>query len=101
MLTCIIWREEPPARGQDHAYYMRRYNMRRWLWMSYMRLAWEPATHRKFQPAFRAAARTLLLAAHRISHQPERSTAAGLGALPQDVLLNIIGIAAYPTLAWV
>ena len=72
----------------------------RWLWQAYLRPAWTPASHRQFPPRFQQAVRTLLLAAHRAVHQPGRSTAAALGALPQDVLLHIIDAAARPASAW-
>lgn len=71
-----------------------------WLWHAYQRPAWTPDSHQQFQPAFRAAARTLLLAAHRSGKQAGRSATTGLGAMPQDVLLHIISTAAYPTCAW-
>ena len=37
----------------------------RWLWRAALHEPWTPATHSQFPPAFRAAARTLLLVTHR------------------------------------
>ena len=37
----------------------------RWLWLAAQRLPWSPEAHATFPPAFKEAARTLLLAAHR------------------------------------
>ena len=67
-------------------------------------IAWTPAAHKYFAPAFRAAVRTLLLAAHRErtspgnpshSHQPSL-----LAALPPECVLRVVGAAAYPLSQW-
>jgi hypothetical protein len=81
--------------------------------------AWSPATHRHWPDAFKGAARTLLLAAGRTGGGP----ASGIGgcgvsldarpappggdgdnlklaALPADVLLRILQLAAMPMSAW-
>ncbi|PRW33960.1 Serine threonine- phosphatase 6 regulatory ankyrin repeat subunit A isoform B [Chlorella sorokiniana] len=120
---------------QDGSLQLGRIN--RWLWLAIEHPLWAPAadTHNRFLPSFRAAARTLLLVAHRggstgasvalscedsggsggsseaatavgssgatanASEQP-LSWAAGLASLPRDVLLHIVGLAAYPLSAW-
>ncbi|KAL4436554.1 hypothetical protein ABPG75_003693 [Micractinium tetrahymenae] len=69
----------------------------RWLWMAIQHPDWSPAQHSRYPPAFKAAARTLLLAAQRGSGQ---RPAASLGSLPVEVLLAILGVAAYPLSAW-
>ena len=75
----------------------------KWLWLAAQRVPWSPASHASFPPAFREAARALLLAAHRSASgaapQPPGS-AASLGTLPQPLLLGILGQAAYPLSAW-
>ena len=60
------------------------------LWTALQRPAWSPATHATFPQAFKQAARTLLLAAQ----------AAGLAALPSEVLAGVLGQAAYPLSSW-
>lgn len=83
----------------------------RWLWFAVQRSAWTLEQHASFPPAFRAAARTFMLAAHRHSSggglpaAQQAATAAAarhhpLGTLPQAVLENIVGLAAYPLSAW-
>lgn len=73
----------------------------RWLWAAYERPAWAPATHSRFPPAFRAAVRALLLAAHRCAAQAGgHGGGATLGQLPPDLLLQIAGAAASPYSAW-
>lgn len=44
----------------------------RWLWRAARERPWAPAQHPRFPPAFQAAARALLLAAHRGGGLPER-----------------------------
>ena len=67
---------------------------------------WTPAQHSAFPAAFRAAARTLLLVAHRGRSARSRNTRAGhagaalLGALPPGALLHVLAQAAYPLSAW-
>ncbi|KAL4436508.1 hypothetical protein ABPG75_003647 [Micractinium tetrahymenae] len=39
----------------------------RWLWLAIQHPAWSPAQHHRFPPSFKAAVRTLLLAAHHLS----------------------------------
>jgi hypothetical protein len=85
--------------------------------MAVQRPAWAPAEHRRFLPAFQAAARTLLRAAHSGSagraatgcQQGRQLQQVGpeqpsllrlLGCLPQEVVLHIVGLAAYPLSAW-
>lgn len=77
--------------------------------MAYSRPSWSAAEHRSYLPAFRAAVRTLLLAARfGLRHQGCRGAspcagavaAAALAVLPQELLHTIIGEAAYPLSAW-
>ncbi|KAL4436553.1 hypothetical protein ABPG75_003692 [Micractinium tetrahymenae] len=83
----------------------------RWLWLAMQRPAWSPAEHARYAPAFRDATRCLLLTAHRLSK--ERSSRAGssgarsiscpadlLAALPPDLVLHVLQLAAYPPSAW-
>lgn len=78
----------------------------RWLWLAARRKRWHPERHASFPPAFRDAARTLLLAAHRGARRPvppTGGTAAGLallGRLPAELLHRIIERAAYPLSRW-
>ena len=93
----------------------------RYLWLAVQHPPWSPAEHRRFMPAFKQAARTLLLAAHRTGSvggsgsgsnsrsdgglsgegkAKPRSSQPLLAALPPDVLLRILGMAAYPLSAW-
>ena len=67
------------------------HSCRRWLRRAARREPWSPATHADFPPAYRRAARALLLAARR--HK-------GLGSLPQGALQHVLGLAAYPLSAW-
>lgn len=69
----------------------------KWLWHAAQRVPWSPASHASFPPAFRTAARALLLAAHR-AHG--RGGAPTLGALPPALLLEVLACAAYPLSAW-
>lgn len=69
----------------------------KWLWRAAERKPWSPATHAAFPPAFREAARALLLAAHR-AHGRDGATT--LGVLPPALQLSILGQAAYPLSAW-
>ncbi len=57
---------------------------------------WSKALHARFPSAFRAAARAFLLAAA----APPPGEGPGLCALPKDVLLQIIALAAQPQAAW-
>ncbi|PRW44441.1 leucyl phenylalanyl-tRNA-- transferase [Chlorella sorokiniana] len=77
----------------------------KYLWLAIQRPDWSPAQHHRFPPAFRAAARGLLLSSHRwgsASAAAGAEEAAGLpssahlGALPRDVLLKVLCMAAYP-----
>lgn len=69
--------------------------------------AWSTATHRHWPDAFKAAARTLLLAGSRTvggragrRRQSRPVRASRFGALPADVLLRIVQLAAEPMHAW-
>lgn len=89
------------------------------------RPAWSPATHHLFPPRFKETARTLILVAHRGSHfsvngssgsmstdrqqqgaerggQPASRLAVAtlLAAVPEDLLIRILGLAAYPLSNW-
>ena len=91
-------------------------NPRRLLALAIEHPDWSPATHRRFPRSFRAVAPTLLLVAHRggtcgtaaaeaegavgSEQQVPADGAAGLAALPADLLHRIIGLAAYPLSAW-
>ncbi|PRW57256.1 ankyrin repeat [Chlorella sorokiniana] len=95
-------RDNGEVHFSPHPHYMKHHPRSSALWRAYCeRATWTPTTHQQFLPSFQDAVRALLLAAHRASHQPGRGTAAGLGALPQDVLLHIVSLAAYPSSAWV
>jgi hypothetical protein len=82
---------------------------------------WSPQQHARFPPAFRHAARALLLAAQRGGSSPagqlggaaarrqrripsyrlpSAAGTVGLAALPQELLLRIVGLAAYPRSSW-
>ena len=82
------------------------------LWLMVTGQPWSDEEHRHFPPAFKAAVRTLLLA-HRRGSPVSRGVTRGaakrvavesranpLVLLPPDVLLNIIGQAAFPLSAW-
>ncbi len=58
--------------------------------------------HASFPPAFRQAARTLLLVAHRGASAAGKSSAgaAQLARLPRELLLVVLAHAAYPLSAW-
>lgn len=76
---------------------------RRWLWKAAQREPWSPATHASFPPAFRAAARALLLVAQRggsSAPTPASAAAAGLASLPTGGLQHVLRLAAYPLAAW-
>ena len=60
--------------------------------------AWTPASHQRFPRRFKAASRALLLAAHASRSAPDGS--ATLGDLPTDVVLLVVGAAAYPLATW-
>ena len=96
-------------------------SMYRPLWRHVIGVPWCPAMHAAMPPAFKAAVRTLLLAAHGGAQRgaaPAGSATAGartrraaarqqaahavalLGALPRDVLLSIVRLAATPLTAW-
>ena len=86
--------------------------------MAALQKPWTPASHGRFPPAFRAAAKALLLVAHRgaavaaaeqeagvqqaaAAELPDQPMdAALLAQLPEDALLHIIRQAAYPLSAW-
>lgn len=96
----------------------------RWLWRAALHEPWSTATHSSFPPAFKAAARSLLLAANRSRTAAARAAAAcrsrrsqrlrdrtaaaagshegvsPLGTLPPGVLLHVLGLSAYPLSAW-
>ncbi|PRW58189.1 coproporphyrinogen III oxidase [Chlorella sorokiniana] len=74
----------------------------RWLALAIEHPAWSPAQHARFLPSFRAATRTLLLVLHRTSRTGSGSSslASLLASLPNDPLLHIIGLAAYPLSTW-
>lgn len=91
---------------------------RSWLYLALQQPPWSPHQHHRFLPAFQEATATLLLVAHRSSRQAGRrgsgggsgggcsGSAAGaplaalLGLLPPELLLHILGLAAYPLSAW-
>ena len=91
---------------------------RRLLWLAIQRPTWSPAEHRRFPPAFQAAARALLLAAHRGAGMRSGGGAAGassrrrhmgparpsgaqlLGTQPEEVVLYTLALAAYPLEEW-
>ena len=77
--------------------------------------SWSPATHHHWPDAFKAAARTLLLAGSIAGLRPTGRTRSGrgfgglaaagshtpgLGCLPREVLLRVIQLAAHPMSAW-
>jgi len=82
--------------------------------LALQRPAWSRDNHRKFPPAFKAAARAFLLAAaastkdrqqqlQEPQDQPVESMHQGgccLGDLPPLVLERVLGLAAYPLSAW-
>ena len=82
------------------------------MWLAAQQPDWSPQEHARFPPAFKAAARTLLLAARhgaRLGGGPDEQSpgeegAEGalrqLGALPAKALLRVLGVAAYPLSAW-
>ncbi|PRW58322.1 cytochrome P450 [Chlorella sorokiniana] len=74
----------------------------RWLALALEHPAWSPAQHARFLPSFQAATRTLLLVVHRTSRTASSSSSLGslLASLPLDLLLRIIGLAAYPLSTW-
>ena len=70
---------------------------------------WSPATHYHWPDAFKAATNTLLLAGsltlgtgtgNVAASRGARPAPAGLAALPADVLLRILQLAAAPMSAW-
>ena len=70
---------------------------------------WSPDVHAQFPDNFRVAARTLLLAAHRLdpssssessSSRRRGASAAHLGVLPVETLHGVLRAAAYPVSAW-
>lgn len=94
-----------------------------WLYLALQHPLWSPQQHHRFLPPFLKAAATLLLVAHRgsrhastckqgrsgggsgdvssiESHAAGSPLAALLGSLPAELLLHIIGLAAYPLSAW-
>ena len=94
---------------------------RRWLWLAARSKPWSPERHAAFPPAFKQAARTLLLAAHRgasaagaVQQKGKRSGSSARGAgggrtatgivqlarLPCELLHAILAQAAYPVSAW-
>ncbi|PRW59956.1 hypothetical protein C2E21_1782 [Chlorella sorokiniana] len=96
----------------------------RFLWMALQRPEWSTETHSRFMPRFKRAVRALLLAAHRARLSNGASSGSGSGsgaadsgnsgagggsgnvllrqlaALPNELLLHIVGEAAYPLSAW-
>jgi hypothetical protein len=65
--------------------------------------AWSPATHRRWPDGFQAAARDVLLAGGRTGGSgrgAHHAPAAGLAALPAEMLLRIVQLAAAPMSAW-
>ena len=96
--------------------------MQRLLFLARTGGAWSPATHHQWPPAFKQAARTLLLCAaagssggsaaegaqraartaarRRHSQRAPSEAARLLGALPADVLLHVVKLAAEPLSAW-
>lgn len=77
----------------------------RTLWLAISGDGWLPESHCHYSPAFRAAAKALLLAQHRLSRAPEAegegsAAASGLGLLPAEMLWHILALAACPVSAW-
>jgi hypothetical protein len=82
----------------------------RFLWLAITQPTWSPARHRHLPPAFRRAARTLLLVLHRsaageqqpCSSTPPASSAQPLGGrhLPVHIVEEILQLAAYPLSDW-
>lgn len=71
------------------------------------RPAWQPAMHAAFPTRFRQAVQALLLAAsgggrgpRSSGSGPQQQAAAGIWALPSELLLKIVGLAAYPLTPW-
>ncbi|KAL4423693.1 hypothetical protein ABPG75_000994 [Micractinium tetrahymenae] len=69
---------------------------------------WSPASHHRFPPRFKAAARSLLLAAAVTAQGTARqrlqgggTVSASLGSLSADALLLLLRRAAYPLAVWV
>lgn len=88
---------------------------RRLLGLALQRPEWSHAEHRRFLPPFKRAVRTVLLAVHRERRRSEGGMATGrpsgsgdsgatllehLSALPDELLMHIVGQAAYPLSAW-
>lgn len=71
----------------------------RFLWLALERPAWSPEQHRRFPPRFKRAVRTLLLASHR-GRQPGGAEQRHLAAVPNELLVRILGHMAYPLSAW-
>jgi len=84
-------------------------------------LSWTPADHKHFPPAFESAARTLLLAHHRLRHggitagatassagasvgttaeQQAQQAQQGFAQVPAEVVLGVIKQAAFPLGPW-
>lgn len=86
---------------------------RRLLGFALQRPEWSTAEHRRFPAPFERTVRALLLAVHRKRHG-QGGTAAGhsgssdsgaallqhLAALPDELVMHILGQAAYPLSAW-
>lgn len=95
----------------------------RWLWLAFGGKAWAPQEHWRYPPAFQAAARALLLVHQRVTRcrsQPAAvgapaagteageagcetgagTAAGGLGSLPGELVLHILGLASRPLSAW-
>ena len=70
------------------------------LWTALQRPAWSPSNHATFPQAFKQAARTLLLAAQAGKRTGSSWAATGLAALPSEVLVGVLGQAAYPLSSW-
>lgn len=68
------------------------------LWAAYRHRAWSPAVHGDWPPAFRHAARAFLQAAHRDARSG--AGANGMGSLPHELLLAVLGAAAMPLWEW-
>ena len=58
--------------------------------------SWGPASNRLWPDGFQATTKTVLLAARRAAE----GYPCGLGALPPDVLLHILSLAAMPMSSW-
>lgn len=69
------------------------------MWLALTRPPWRPVNHTRFPPAFRLAARQLLLAAHRLSASSCTCCTAGAGGAGTGAV-ELAGQARPHLLAW-